>query len=82
MKRQATLRVWTPDYGKVLLHLDRDEERIAYFLQETLDLGLFAQLRRFPVGLVARLLPRLTLSSYRRRLVEIWIEETGAKTTA
>ena len=82
MKRPATLQVWTPDYGKMILDLYRDDERIAYFLQETLDLGLFAQLRRFPVDVVARLLPRLSLSSYRRRLLEIWIEETNAQATA
>ncbi|HKY38088.1 MAG TPA: hypothetical protein VJN18_19230 [Polyangiaceae bacterium] len=82
MKRKATLRVWTPDYGKVVLKLDRDDERTLYFLQETLDLGLWAQLRRFPPDVVARLLPRLTLSPHRRKLLEIWIEEKTAAATA
>ena len=74
----ATFHVWTPDFGEVVLHPSRDDDqRLIYFLQEVLDLGLWGQLRRFPRDVVARLLPRLTLPSYRRRLLEIWIEETG-----
>lgn len=81
--RSKTFVIWTPDYGKVTLDLAKDDDtRLAYFLQEVLDQGLWGQFRQFPPDLIARLKPRLVLAPARRRLVELWIEEGQRKKAA
>lgn len=79
MRKARPFEIWTPDYGNVVLNPRDADERLAYFLQEVLDLGLWGQLRKFPVAIVARLLPRMSVPSNRRRLLEIWIEEKAGQ---
>ena len=74
-RRSGPIVVWTPDFGTVELDPAGDQDRLRYFLQEILDLGLWKQFRRFPPELIARLLPRLDLPAPRRRLLGIWVEE-------
>jgi hypothetical protein len=79
----ARFRVWTPDFGEVALDpASENDPRLATFLQEVLDQGLWDQFRRFPLEVVERLLPRLDLPPARRRLLEIWIEEGQRKAAA
>ena len=73
-RRSKPIVVWTPDFGTVELD-PADQDRLRYFLQEILDLGLWKQFRRFPTAVIARLLPELHLPAPRRRLLGIWVEE-------
>lgn len=79
--RARRIRLWTPDFGTVEVAAD-DSERVRYFLQEILDLGLWEQFRKFPVDVVRSNLTKLVLPSYRRRLIEIWIEENSVRPAA
>lgn len=79
--RARRTKLWTPDFGRVEVDPD-DADRVRYFLQEILDLGLWEQFRQFPIEVVRSSLTTLVLPPYRRRLIEIWIEENGVRPAA
>lgn len=70
------IRVWTWDVGERELDVDTDPRRVTSVLQTILEGGLWAELRKFPTDIVARLLPSLHIPPHTRRLLELWIEET------
>jgi hypothetical protein len=74
-REEKTFSVWTPDFGKVRLRTHGEDSRALRFLEEVLEQGLWSEFRQFPIEVLERLLPQLTLTPSRRRLLEIWIEE-------
>ena len=57
--------------------MDGPAELVAPILETILCGGLWRELKKFPIDTLERLLPRVTVPSNVRRLVEIWIEERG-----
>jgi hypothetical protein len=55
--------------------MDAPVELLAPILETVLNGALWRELKKFPVDVLERLLPAVTVPSNIRRLVEIWIEE-------
>jgi hypothetical protein len=58
-----------------MLDMDGPAELLAPVLETVLNGALWRELKKFPPDTLGRLLPRVTVPSNIRRLVEIWIEE-------
>jgi hypothetical protein len=72
------VRIWTWDRGSRKVNLDGAPELLAPILETVLNGALWRELRKFPPDVLELLLPRLSIASNLRRLVEIWIEEKRA----
>lgn len=70
--------VFTCDRGRRWLDVDAaPAAQVATVLQEVVESGFWHELDRFPVDVISRHLPKLTLARHTRRLLEIWVEERG-----
>jgi hypothetical protein len=78
VKRSRKPRIFTCDRGRRTVDVDRDPPALlATILQEVAESGFWRELDRFPLDVISRLLPRLSLPRHTRRLLEIWVEERG-----
>jgi hypothetical protein len=71
--------IWTWDAGARPVDMDGEPALLMPILEAILDGGLWRQFEKFPPDVVARLLPRLSVSPATRRFLEIWIEEASRR---
>ena len=80
MPRARRFEVFTCDRGRKTYDANStDLHTLTEIVQEVVDSRFWVELDQIPVDVIARCLPNLALPRSTRRLLEIWIEERGAK---